>query len=398
MAECGRDVLILEKNQRVGRKLAITGKGRCNVTNNCEPFEFVNAVRKNNKFILSAVNNFSPADVMEFFEQNGVPLKTERGNRVFPISDKALDVVDALLAFAKNNGAEVKTSAEVKAILQDDEKVVGVSVCGEKIYAKVVLIATGGKSYPLTGSTGDGYRFAKQAGHKIVTPEPSLVPIESREHWCKELQGLSLKNVTFKVLDKSKNKVIYNELGEMLFTHFGISGPLVLSASSHMSLNKMADYELYIDMKPALDEETLDKRIRRDFDKFLNRDLQNALIELLPRKMIPIIIKLLGVSPEIKVNQITKEVRKSLVSLIKNIKVTPKGFRPIEEAIVTSGGVDVSGINPKTMQSKICNTLFFAGEVIDLDAYTGGYNLQIAFSTGVAAAKGIEKFLTEGVD
>ncbi|MBQ4100735.1 MAG: NAD(P)/FAD-dependent oxidoreductase, partial [Oscillospiraceae bacterium] len=368
LAECGRDVLILEKNHRVGRKLAITGKGRCNVTNNCEPFEFVNAVRKNSKFILSAVNNFSPADVMDFFEQNGVPLKTERGNRVFPISDKALDVVDALLAFAKNGGAEVKTECEVKAILQDGEKVVGVSVLNKKIYAKAILIATGGMSYPLTGSTGDGYRFAKQAGHKIVIPEPSLVPIESREHWCKELQGLSLKNVTLKVLDKSKNKVIYNELGEMLFTHFGVSGPLVLSASSHMSADKMADYEIYIDMKPALDEETLDKRIRRDFDKFLNRDLQNALIELLPRKMIPVIIKLLGVSPEIKVNQITKEVRKSLVSLIKNIKVTPKGFRPIEEAIVTSGGVDVSGINPKTMQSKICNTLFFAGEVIDLDA------------------------------
>lgn len=395
----GRKVCVVEKNQRVGRKLAITGKGRCNVTNNCEPFEFINAVRKNSKFILSSINNFSPADTMAFFEEIGVPLKTERGNRVFPISDKALDVVDALLSFAKKHNAEILTEQTVKAILLDNGKAVGVSLnSGRKIYAKVVLIATGGMSYPLTGSTGDGYRIAKQAGHTVIKPEPSLVPIESNEEWCKELQGLSLKNVTLRVLDKSKNKVIYEELGEMLFTHFGVSGPLILSASCHMSADRLSDYELFIDMKPALSEEVLDKRIRRDFEKFINRDLQNSLSELLPRKMIPVIINILGILPELKINQMTKETRKNLVMLIKNIKITPKRFRPIEEAIITSGGISVSEISPKTMESKLCGGLFFAGEVLDLDAYTGGYNLQIAFSTAQAAANGIDEFLTESVN
>ena len=383
----GLKTAVLERNPRIARKVMITGKGRCNVTNNCDNTAFINAVKVNGKFLYSAINRFSTQDTIAFFEGLGVPLKTERGARVFPASDKASDIVDALAKHLRANGAELVTG-RCTSLLMQDGAVAGVKLeGGTTIEASSVIIATGGMSYPATGSDGDGYKLAKTAGHSIITPVPSLIPIVSNEAWCAELMGLSLKNVTLTLTDTAKNKVLYSELGEMLFTHFGVSGPLVLSATSHMQAGQLKNYKLEIDLKPALSIEQLDARLLRDFAKNLNKDFANSLAELLPRKLVPVIIKLSGISPDEKINQITKEQRQAFVLLLKHLTVTPRSFRPIAEAIITSGGVNIKEVNPKTMESKLVKGLYFAGEVLDVDAYTGGYNLQIAFSTGVLAGE-----------
>lgn len=384
-AEKGFKTLLIDKNDRVGRKVMITGKGRCNVTNNCDERDFLLNVRTNPRFLYSALYAFSPFDTMAFFESMGVPLKTERGNRVFPVSDKSVDIVDALDKFLKQNKVE-RIKGEVTALLIEDGELKGVKTqSGEKYYANRVVIATGGKSYSQTGSDGSGYVLAKQAGHTVIAPQPSLIPIITKEEYPKQMQGLSLKNVTLTL--KQNDKTVFSELGEMLFTHFGVSGPLVLSASCHMNAEKIDTYSLSIDLKPALNTEQLEQRILRDFEKYKNRDFFNALCDLLPRKMIPVMVELSEIKGDTKVHQITKLQRKNLVELIKNFPLTPKAFRPINEAIITSGGVKVEEIDPKDMQSKKVKGLYFVGEVIDVDAYTGGYNLQIAFSTGVLAAK-----------
>lgn len=381
----GKKTLVLERNDRPAKKVLITGKGRCNVTNNCTQDHFISQVKTNGRFLYSAIAAFSPQDAMAFFERLGLALKTERGNRVFPVSDRSADVAAALIRYAKEQGAHLET-ARVKELILENGAVKGASTHeGKTYYAPSVIVATGGLSYPGTGSTGDGYRFAMQAGHTIMPTEPALIPIVTNEDWCKRAMGLSLKNVTLSVVDVKRDKTVFSELGEMLFTHFGISGPLVLSASSVMDSARLADYRLNIDLKPALSSEQLDKRIQRDFLENLNKDFSNSLGALLPKKLIPVIVYLSGIAPDEKVNQITKEQRARLVQTIKTLTVTPRTFRPIEEAIVTSGGVKVAEINPKTMESKLCSGLYFAGEVIDVDAYTGGYNLQIAFSTGYLA-------------
>ncbi|MEE0060745.1 MAG: NAD(P)/FAD-dependent oxidoreductase [Acutalibacteraceae bacterium] len=381
----GADVTIIEKNQRVGRKIMITGKGRCNVTNNCDDNTFIANVPTNGKFLYSAINSFGTDDVISFFESRGLPLKTERGNRVFPVSDKAHDVVDSLHNFVKEYSCNI-INDDVKSLLIEDNTVKGVrTISGKEYYCDKVVIATGGKSYPLTGSTGAGYNFARQAGHTIVTPKPSLVPIVSPNGLCKSLQGLALKNVSLAVISKADKSVLYNDFGEMLFTHFGLSGPVVLSSSAHLSNKKVDDYYISIDLKPALTEKQLDARVLRDFELFINRDIQNSLGKLLPAKIINAVIEKSGIPFDTKCNSITKEQRHKLVEVIKNFTVEISGFRPIEEAIITSGGVSTKEINPKTMESKLCKGLYFAGEVIDVDAYTGGFNLQIAFSTGYLA-------------
>ena len=385
----GKDVIILERNERPARKVLITGKGRCNVTNNCKELnELISNVPVNGRFLYSAFSNFMPMDTVDLIEDMGVTLKCERGNRVFPVSDKAVDIVDALTHYGTDDGAEVIQGRAKELIIEDGELKGVRTYDGEEIFADSVIIATGGMSYPATGSTGDGYELAKQAGHTIVEPKPSLVPLTAHEGFCSELMGLSLRNVGMKVVDtKKNNKVVYDDFGEMLFTHFGVSGPMVLSASSHLREMEKGRYHILIDLKPALTAEQLDARILRDFSENTNKDYINALGALLPRKLIPVVVKLSGIKANTKVNQITKEERRRLVELLKNFKVTVKGFRPIEEAIVTSGGVKVSEINPKTMESKLLPNLYFAGEVIDVDAYTGGFNLQIAFSTGRLAGE-----------
>lgn len=382
-ASNGNKVILIEKNNRVGRKLMITGKGRCNITNNCNKNEFIESVTANSKFLYSAINSFTCQDTILFFENNGLKLKIERGNRVFPESDKAIDVVNVLHRFCVSNSVNI-INGRVLDIIIDKGIIKGVLLDGgEKLFGYKVIIACGGMSYPVTGSNGEGYALAQKAGHKIIEPKPSLVPLLSKDKWCRDLQGLSLKNVSIKV--KANHKVVYEDFGEMLFTHFGLSGPIILSASAHMRDISKISYNIVIDLKPALTEEKLDSRIQRDFSKFSNKALVNALSELLPRKMIPVIIKLLKMDPYIKCNQITREDRKKLVLLLKNFVVEIKGFRDIEEAIVTSGGISTSEISPKTMESKLLKNLYFAGEVIDVDAYTGGFNLQIAFSTGYLA-------------
>lgn len=385
----GKDVILLERNERPARKVLITGKGRCNVTNNCKELnELISNVPVNGRFLYSAFSNFMPMDTVDLIEDMGVTLKCERGNRVFPVSDKAVDIVDALTHYGTDDGAEV-IQGRAKELIIENSELKGVRTYGgEEIFADSVIIATGGMSYPATGSTGDGYELAKQAGHTIVEPKPSLVPLTAHEGFCSELMGLSLRNVGMKVVDtKKNNKVVYDDFGEMLFTHFGVSGPMVLSASSHLREMEKGRYHILIDLKPALTAEQLDARILRNFSENTNKDYINALGALLPRKLIPVVVKLSGIKANTKVNQITKEERRRLVELLKNFKVTVKGFRPIEEAIVTSGGVKVSEINPKTMESKLLPKLYFAGEVIDVDAYTGGFNLQIAFSTGRLAGE-----------
>lgn len=397
-AALGKKVLLLERNSRLGRKLLITGKGRCNVTNNCDLDTLMANIPRNPRFLYSAFHSFGPADTMEFFESRGLPLKTERGNRVFPVSDRAADVAAVLEKGLRDPNIAVKTGRAVELLLEDG-RVLGVR-CedGTEYRAGAVLLATGGKSYPLTGSTGDGYALAEQAGHRIVPLAPSLIPVVTAEKDPKEMQGLSLKNVTLTVT--RNGKPVFSELGELLFTHFGVSGPLVLSASAHMageapeaqtegayaSMLRGKDYRMAIDWKPGLTPEQLDKRLLRDFGKCQNKDIINSLGELLPRKSIPVMLRRAGIPFETKVNAMTREQRRSLLEALKGFELTPVGFRPIEEAIVTSGGVDVREVNPKTMESKKVSGLYFAGEVLDVDGYTGGFNLQIAFSTGYLAA------------
>lgn len=381
--EWGKKTLVFEPNGKIGKKLRITGKGRCNVTNNCSDDELIRNIPVNPRFLYSAFSQYSSEDVMNFFEESGVPLKTERGNRVFPVSDKAEDIVSALDRRLKNAGVKI-VKEKVESLVTENGKCVGVETEKNQYFAESVLVATGGKSYPVTGSTGDGYKLAEKAGHTIITPKPSLVPVVCREKYCKDMMGLSLRNVTLSVYDGEKK--IFSELGEMLFTHFGVSGPLVLSASSHMKNPESGRYKIFIDLKPGLSNEQLDARVLRDFGENINRIFGNSLSKLLPSKLIPTVVRLSGIEGERKVNQITREERLGFVNLLKNFPLTVSGFRPIEEAIVTSGGVAVSEINPKTMESKLLKGLFFAGEVIDVDAYTGGFNLQIAFSTAYCAA------------
>ena len=378
-AEAGASVTLFEKNPKVGRKLAITGKGRCNVTNNCDVQTVLANVPVNPRFLYSALGRFSPADAMAFFENLGVPLKTERGGRVFPVSDKAIDVVDALFFWVKRAGVTI-VNEPVEDILTRDGRVTGVFAGNHDHKADRVILATGGASYPLTGSTGDGYRFAKALGHTIVPPRPSLVPLVEDGTVCQSLMGLSLRNVAITVLEN--DKTIYQDFGEMLFTHFGLSGPLILSASAHMRHFGSKNYRIEIDLKPALDEKTLDKRVLGDFEKHKNSDFVNALGELLPRKMIPAVIEAAGIDPRVKVHSITKAERASLVRVLKHFPIRISGARPIAEAIVTTGGVSVKQVDPKTMASKVTPGLYFAGEILDVDAYTGGFNLQIAWATG----------------
>lgn len=384
-ARAGHEVTVLERNARMARKVMITGKGRCNITNNCSVQEFIAQVPRNGRFLYSALTAFSPQDTMAWLEELGVPLKTERGNRVFPQSDKAVDIVDALVRYARSAGCRFHQGRAVELLL-DKGQCAGVRLeNGEKLAADRVIVCTGGLSYPQTGSTGDGYRLAEQAGHTIVPTRPSLVPLLSSDDWCAQLQGLSLKNCCLRVKDMIDQKWIFEDFGEMLFTHFGVSGPMVLSASAHMSHMLPDRYHLFIDLKPALTEELLDARLVRDLQTNANTDVGNMLCGLLPRKMVPVAARLSGVDPSVKCRDLTREQRARLKTLLKNFPVTISGFRPIEEAVVTAGGVCVKEINSKTLQSKITSRLSFAGEVLDLDAYTGGFNLQIALSTGMAA-------------
>ena len=383
----GRAVTVIEKNRRPGRKLMITGKGRCNVTNNCDRDTLISNVPANGRFLFSAFSDFCTADTMEFFEKQGVPLKTERGNRVFPVSDKASDIVDALVNAVNKSGVKILT-AEAEEILTENSAVTGVRTReGEVFAADSVILATGGMSYPVTGSTGDGYEMAGRLGHTVTPLKASLVPLNVKQGFCSRLSGLSLKNVTLTVYESGRKKPVFSELGEMLFTHFGISGPLVLSASAHMRKMGSAEYVAYIDLKPALDEQKLDSRILRDFEEEKNRNFGNSLDKLLPKSIIPVIISLSGIAPDTKVNQISREQRARLCGVLKALRLDITGFRPIEEAIITGGGISVKEINPSTMESKLVSGLFFAGEIIDADAYTGGFNLQIAFSTGHLAGK-----------
>ena len=380
-AKSGAKVALFEKNDRLGKKLAITGKGRCNLTNACEVEELIQNVPQNASFLYSAFYTFTNDDTRSFFETLGVPLKVERGGRVFPVSDKADDIVYALNNAIREAGVKVVHTA-VKEVLVRDGVAIGVETAdGKKYAADRVVVATGGMSYPQTGSTGDGYRFAKDAGHTVTEIRPSLVPLVTKEHY--DLTGLSLKNTAIKVYQGKK--CIYEDFGEMLFTHYGVSGPMILSASAH--LREEGEYQLSIDLKPALSEKELDARILRDFEKVSRKHFSHALDDLLPRKMIPVIIERSGIDPQKEVNSVTKEERARLRSLLKDFALTVTGKRPIAEAIITSGGVNVKEIDPGTMESKLCKGLYFAGEVIDCDAYTGGFNLQIAFSTGYIAGK-----------
>lgn len=387
-AKNGCDTVLLERNEKVGRKIMITGKGRCNVTNDCSELNaLIAAVPVNGRFLYSAFSRFMPQDTMNFFENERVPLKTERGNRVFPESDRASDIVDALFFAAKRAGVDIVCGRAEELIIEDGAVKGAVLQSGERIYAERVIVATGGKSYPQTGSTGDGYRLAAAAGHTVIDPKPSLVPLEAHEGFCSRLQGLSLRNVSISVEDTKTKKQIYSDFGEMIFTHFGVSGPMILSASSHMRQMERGRYKIIIDLKPALSEQQLDARVLRDFSENNNRNFINALNFLLPKKLVPVIVSLSGIPMDTKVNSVTREQRARLVNLLKHFTVTVTDFRPIEEAIITSGGVKTSEIDPKTMQSKLTEGLYFAGEVIDVDAYTGGFNLQIAFSTGHLAGE-----------
>ncbi len=386
LARRGTECTLIEKNRALGKKLMITGKGRCNVTNNCESGEVMRNIPRNGRFMFGALSRFAPSDTMSFFEEIGVPLKTERGNRVFPVSDRAADIVAALERAAAASGVSVRHEKALELIFDGDRAAGVLTDRGERL-ADAVVIATGGRSYPATGSTGDGYIFAESAGHTVTRLLPSLVPLETEETEPREMMGLSLKNVSLKLVNLVSGKTEYEELGEMLFTHFGISGPLVLSASAH--INGRDKYAVDIDLKPALSYEQLDARILRDFSQTLNRDFVNSLGRLLPSAIIPIIAGRSGIPFETKVNSVTREQRQQLVETIKGYRLNIKGFRPIDEAIITRGGVSVSEISPKTMESKLKKGLYFAGEVIDVDGYTGGFNLQIAFSTAFAAAEAI---------
>ena len=392
-AEQGNEVVLIEKNKVLGKKLSITGKGRCNITSSLNIDEFIKNTPGNGKFLFSAFNSFTNKDIIDFIENHGIKTKVERGNRVFPVTDKAQDVVNCFIKKLKALNVSIRLNTVVKDILTDNNKAIGVMTNNEKIKADKIILATGGKSYPLTGSTGDGYKLAKKLGHTITELKPSLVPLVTYEEEIhKSLQGLSLKNVEIKLVDISKNKEIYSDFGEMLFTHFGVSGPIVLSASSHLvryknikELLENKQIKLIIDFKPALSKEKLDQRILRDFEEEKNKSFKNSLDKLLPQKLIPEIVNKSNIDPNKKVNSITKEERENLLSILKQFEVTIKDFRPIEDAIITAGGISIKEINPKTMESKIINNLYFAGEIIDVDAYTGGFNLQIAYSTGYVA-------------
>lgn len=385
-AASGAEVLLLERNQKLGRKLYITGKGRCNLTNDCAPRAVLDNIPHNSRFVTSAVTRFPPEEVKAFFEGLGVPLKTERGNRVFPRSDRAADIIDALLLALRRRRVEI-VQDRAAGIRTADGAIAGVEAEHGFHPCKAVVVATGGVSYPLTGSTGDGYELARALGHTVVPPKPSLVPLVAEGEICARMQGLSLRNVAIKVRD-GKKKAVYQEQGELLFTHFGLSGPLILSASAHMRAFEKEHYHVLIDLKPALDEQKLDARLLRDFSENANRAFHNVLEGLVPRLMVPVLVELSGIPAQEKVNSITKQQRRRLLELLKGLRIDIQGPRPVEEAIVTSGGVKVSEVDPGTMASKKAPGLFLAGEVLDVDAYTGGFNLQIAWSTGKAAGEG----------
>lgn len=395
--ENGHQVILLEKMKSLGRKLLITGKGRCNITSSLDMEEFIKNTPGNGRFLYSCYQNYTNQDIIQFLKEQGLEVKEERGHRIFPVTDKSQDVLTCFTKKLKELGVEIKYSTQVTEILIDTEgdckKILGVKTNHGKIGADKVILATGGKSYPLTGSTGDGYILAKELGHTITSIKPSLVPLESYEkEICKQLQGLSLRNIEIKIIDEEAKKEIYKDFGEMLFTHFGVSGPTILSSSAHLVRYKKISEKLknrkitlIIDLKPALTKEKLEERILRDFQAIKNRQFKNSLNKLLPQKMIPIIIEKSGIDANKPIHSITKEERRKLVEMIKNFSIKIKGFRPIEEAIITSGGIHIKEINPKTMQSKKINGLYFAGEIIDVDSYTGGFNLQIAYSTGYTA-------------
>ena len=381
-ARNGAKVLLLEKNDRLGKKLLITGKGRCNVTNDCPAEEVLRNTPRNGRFLYSAMTAFPPESTKQFFENQGCPLKTERGNRVFPQSDRSASILDSLKKALTDQGVTVKTG-RVRQILTLEGAVSGVRTDGDEYTAPSVILATGGASYPATGSTGDGYAMAKNLGHRVIPAQGSLVPLETAGEDCRRMQGLSLRNVGVRLLD-ARGKVLYRDFGELLFTHFGVSGPTVLSASCHL---KGEGCCLVIDLKPALEEGKLDARILRDLELYQNRTMENALTDLLPRSMIPVVLDRLEIDPAMQANSLTKEKRRALVGLLKAFRVEITGKRPVAEAIITSGGVKVSEIDPKTMESKLVPGLYFAGEVIDCDAYTGGFNLQIAWATAFAAGR-----------
>ncbi|MBE6578046.1 MAG: NAD(P)/FAD-dependent oxidoreductase [Ruminococcaceae bacterium] len=385
-AEVGADVTLIERNAQCGKKLKITGKGRCNVTNDCDVREFLQNVPTNPRFLYSALGRFSTEDTKAFFEQAGVPLKVERGRRVFPVSDRAEDIVSAMYKRVRNAGVRVLHS-RVRSIETEEGAVTHVLTDTDRIQADAVIVATGGKSYPGTGSDGDGYALAQSVGHTVTPLIPSLVPLTSKSKICPSLQGLSLKNVALKITDVQSGKTVYEDFGEMMFTHFGLTGPMILSASAHLSGIETGKYEAHIDLKPALDEKALDARLLSDFAKYSNKDFINALSDLLPAKLIPVTVGLSGIDARKKVNSITREERTALRTVMKDLRIRIDGFRPIAEAIITKGGVDVREIDPRTMASKLCSGLYFCGEVLDVDAYTGGYNLQIAFSTGFLAGE-----------
>lgn len=394
-AEDGNDVILIEKMTSLGRKLLITGKGRCNITSSLDMEDFIKNIPGNGMFLYSAFKNYTNNDIIDFLKKEGLKVKEERGNRIFPITDKSLDVLKCFERKLKSLDVKILFDTRVKEIIVKNNIIEGVETNKEIIKADKVILATGGKSYPLTGSTGDGYYIAQKLGHTVTEIKPSLVPLETFDKTiCKKLQGLSLKNVKIQLIDKSKNKIIYDDFGEMLFTHFGVSGPTILSSSAHLvryknieQLFKENKIVLKIDFKPALTEEKLNDRILRDFNEEKNKMFKNSLDKLLPQKLIPVIIEKSNIDMNKKVNEITKIERKNLVKLLKNFEVTIKGFRSIDEAIITSGGIKIKEINPKTMESKIISGLYFAGEIIDVDAYTGGFNLQIAYSTGYTAGK-----------
>lgn len=396
-AEQGNSVTILEKMEDLGKKLLITGKGRCNITNSAEMEDFMKNIPENAKFLYSSFNQYTNQDIINFLNKQGVATKVERGGRVFPVSDRAEDVLNAFKRKLKELNVEIKTNFEVTQILTEGSTAIGIEGKykgkTERMLANKVILTTGGKSYPVTGSTGDGYKITEKLGHTITPLKPSLVPLiceEDSKKICQDMQGLSLRNVAIKV--KHENKIIYEDFGEMLFTHYGLSGPIILSASAILiryknieKLLKSNKIKIFIDLKPALDEEKLDNRILRDFEELRNKQFKNSLEKLLPRKMINTIIEIIGINPEKRINEITKEERKKLVKILKNFELNINGFRKIEEAIITKGGINVKEINPRTMESKIIKGLYFAGEIIDLDAFTGGFNLQIAWSTGYVA-------------
>ena len=392
-ARNGDKVTIIEKMNSCGKKLLITGKGRCNITNSTDMNGFIENTPCNGRFLYSALNNFDNNDIIQLLENEGVETKVERGGRIFPVSDKAQDVLNALLKILKELNVKILTNTEVKKIIVNEGQAVGVALLGdpqEELRADKIILATGGKSYPVTGSTGDGYKLAKELGHTITNIKPSLIPLVSRNEECGKLQGLSLRNVGIKL--KNNDKVIYQDFGEMLFTHYGVSGPVILSSSAHLiryknvdELLKNGSIQLNIDLKPALSEEKLDLRILRDFEEVRNKEFKNSLDKLLPQKLIPVVIEKTKINPYKRVNEITKEERMAIVKILKRFEITISGLRPIEEAIITSGGISTKEINPKTMESKIVKGLYFAGEIIDVDSYTGGFNLQIAWSTGYVA-------------